>query len=260
MRLTENVVYLPRSAWGANPAYPRLGYLVPKGRRTHIIQHHTVGVDSDATPNIWETEEEVRHQMRRLQTIRPDLGLDVPYNFVFFQMKSGDLYVCEGRGEDRTGAHTRGHNTEGIGCAWHGNFESFPFARREISAASSFFGWLKNERGMVNLGTVKPPGRDTFGHRDFRDPNDRRTWTACPGQHLYAEIGEFTFYREEDEDMKPYLVQEEGWPPFIWVVSGNWKRYLHRMKDADALGISQDIKKVPAGTLRGLGRADKMQW
>jgi hypothetical protein len=177
---------------------PRLGYIVPKGRRTHIIQHHTVGVDSDATKNLWTDVAEVRQQMRRLQTIRPDLGDDIPYSFVLFGMENGDLYVCEGRGEDRTGAHTHGHNTEGIGGAWHGNFEAFLFARRFIAPASRFFGWLKNERGMVNLGTVHPAGRETYGHRDFRDPNDRRTWTACPGLHLYNEIGDFTI---EEDDM-----------------------------------------------------------
>jgi hypothetical protein len=183
---------MSRSEWGADTSLPRLRYLVPKGRRTHVIQHHTVGVDNDATPNIWETEAEVRQKMRRLQTIRPDLGLDVPYNYVLFGMQGGDLYVCEGRGEDWTGAHTRGHNTEGIGCAWAGNMEDFLFARRYIRPASRFFGWLKNERGMTNLGTVHPPGRETFGHRDFAQ-------TACPGHYLYKEIGDFTFYEEEDD-------------------------------------------------------------
>ena len=254
VRLTSNLVYLSRSAWGADAGLPRLGYLVPKGRRTHLIQHHTVGEDDDDTPTLWETEAEVKQEMRRLQTIRwnpgqpDDLGADVPYNFVFFCMKNGDLYVCEGRGEDRTGAHTAGHNTEGIGCAWHANFHRYPFARRYIQPASWLFGWLKNERGMVNLGTVKPAGRDTFGHKDFKN-------TACPGQHLYDEIGEFTIGGDE----MPYLAQETG-SDFIWVVSGNWKRYLHRMEDADALGISRDVKRVPAETLKSLGRADTWQW
>ena len=219
MRLAENVVYLSREEWGADPDYPRLGYLVPRGRRTHVIQHHTVGQDDDDTPALWETEHEVKREMRRLQFIRPDLGNDVPYSFVFFQMKSGDLYVCEGRGADRTGAHTRGHNTKGIGCAWHANFQRYPFGRRYIAPASWFFDWLKYERGLVNLGTVKPPNRDTFGHRDFAQ-------TACPGQNLYNEIGDFTFYKEDDMRATARIVGEQGAVGYFEWLTGATRHYI----------------------------------
>lgn len=204
MLIAENVIFVPRGTWDRG-TLPRLGYMVPKSRRTHVIQHHTVGIDSDPTPNIWETAMEVMAQMRRLQTIRwlpgdpRDLGADVPYSFVLFCMVNGVLYVCEGRGEDRTGAHTHGRNTEGIGCAWHANFEDFPFLSQYIKPASRFFGWLKNERGMMNLGTVHPPGRETFGHRDFKN-------TACPGQHLYNEINSFTI---GEDDMAVTEMQEK---------------------------------------------------
>jgi hypothetical protein len=80
-------------------------------------------VDSDVTKNIWETDAEVRAKMQQLQTIRPDLGLDVPYSFVFFLMANMDVVMCEGRGWGRTGAHTIGHNTDGYGIAGMGNFE-----------------------------------------------------------------------------------------------------------------------------------------
>ena len=250
MRIADKVVYLSRAGWGASSVYPRRGYIVPKGRRTHLIQHHIVAVDNDATRNIWETEAEVKQMMRRLQTIRPDLGLDVPYNYVFFGMANGDLYVCEGRGEDRTGAHTKGHNTEGIGCAWAGNFEDFPFARRYIRPASAFFGWLKYERGMANLGTVHPPDRDTFGHRDFAT-------TACPGGHLYTQIRSFTFYREEDDDdMKPYLAWDIN-KQRVYYVGGWGAAWIVDAADVAKLkelhGIT-DLVPLHASTLASLNR------
>ena len=119
------VIFVDRAGWGARQDLPRLGHRVLRITWTHVIIHHTVVVDPDATPNLWETENKVFGRMVQLQTIRPDLGLDVPYNFVIFLMAGNpaSIYVCEGRGEDRSGAHTRGHNTTGIGIALEGNFE-----------------------------------------------------------------------------------------------------------------------------------------
>lgn len=56
--------------------------------------------------------------------------------------------------------------------------------------------------------------------------------------------------------MKPYLAVESG-SPFVWIVFGNSKSYLHDFKHADALGIPRAITRVPAGTLASLGRVDK---
>lgn len=38
--------------------------------------------------------------------------------------------------------------------------------------------------------------RVIFGHKDFRDPNDTDTWTACPGTQVMARLGEITFAKE----------------------------------------------------------------
>jgi hypothetical protein len=62
--------------------------------------------------------------MRKLQTLlAKKLGKDVPYNFVAHLMDTSpaSMLVCEGRGEDRSGAHTKGHNTKGIGIIWGHN-------------------------------------------------------------------------------------------------------------------------------------------
>ncbi len=167
IHITPRVAYYERDEWGARTDIPRLGgpedprrtgsgyrrRLVPRDRRTHIIQHHTVIIDDDATPNLWETTAEVFRKMRQLQTIRPDLGLDVPYNFVGFLMAASYpamLIICEGRGFDRSGAHTAGqaadgswHNVSGLALALEGNFELGGNISPWMADISAFWTWVK---------------------------------------------------------------------------------------------------------------------
>jgi hypothetical protein len=187
-----NVVYLTREEWGADPNLPRLGSIVPPAERTEVYIHHTVGVDSDATPNVWETMDECKVWMRRLQTIRPDLGLDVPYNFVVFLMPD-QLVIMEGRGVDRRGAHTAYHNRTALAWAFHGNFMLPTFGLKKYLPYLGY--WihdLKVTHSLVNLGAVRPALRDVFGHRDSG------AYTSCCGDYLYDELG---LIRIEEEDM-----------------------------------------------------------
>jgi len=140
--------FVSRSDCAPKSAYPRLGRTVARSDRTHVFIHHTCGMDKDETPNIWEDESEVFATMRHLQTFRPDLGFDVPYNFVAFMTKADrGLYICEGRGEDRAGSHTKGHNTRAIAVSFAGDFEAFADDPVEIAhrmpLLSYFLGWLK---------------------------------------------------------------------------------------------------------------------
>lgn len=200
--IAPGVTYLDRQGWGADPRYPRLGDKVPREARTEVIIHHTAVVDSDETRNLWETEEEVCTRMRQLQTIRKaDLGADVPYNFVIFLMRTTPpaICVCEGRGEDRSGAHTVGHNTSGIGIAFQGDFEHQPVELNPyVPLVNNFLGWLKydpNAPGyggpyapLKNLGQSHPTGRQVWAHRDFKD-------TDCPGRYLLEVLPAFAFVR-----------------------------------------------------------------
>ncbi|MCP3856062.1 MAG: N-acetylmuramoyl-L-alanine amidase, partial [Actinomycetia bacterium] len=71
--------------------------------------------------------DDIAAYMRRLQTVRPDLGPEVPYSFVVFAGDGPlDVVVCEGRGRGRTGAHTAGHNSTSYGVAYAGNTEDEP--------------------------------------------------------------------------------------------------------------------------------------
>lgn len=200
--IVPGLTFLDRRAWRADPGKPRKGRKVARSRRTHVIIHHTVLVDSDdETPNLWEKESAITKNMRRLQIVREhDLGADVPYSFVaYFVKRQTGVTVCEGRGEDRTGAHTKGHNTRGIGIAIAGNFESEAVAGIEFSKRihllSAFLGWLKHNpshpgygqyRPMRNIGKLRPQGRRVFVHRDFKN-------TACPGKLLLPYLNQIDF-------------------------------------------------------------------
>lgn len=198
--IARHLRFVPRSGWGASPRYPREGHKVARDRRTHVFIHHTVMVDRDDSPNIWETEAEIFAKMRSLQTARPDLGLDVPYSFVAFMTTLNDgLYICEGRGEDRSGAHSVGHNTASIGVSFAGDFENRPIADEEIAKRmpmlSAFLGWLKHSAShpdygsyepMKNLGSKRPKDRAVFVHQDIKA-------TACPGAKLIPHLAEVAF-------------------------------------------------------------------
>lgn len=204
--IVPGLTFVDRKGWGAKPAFPRQGHRVPRHTRTHVIIHHTVVSDtSDSSPFLWETLSEVYQNMRTLQTIRPDLGHDVPYNFVVYLMaKKNGLVVCEGRGEDRSGAHTKGHNTEGLGIAFAGNFdeETVPGVEvgKRLYLLSGFLGWLKYApnhpdygtfRAMKHLGTMRPVDRAVYVHQDFKR-------TACPGKRAIPHLSQLAFINPND--------------------------------------------------------------
>lgn len=203
--IQPGLTYFTRSEWGARIDLPRLGYSVNRLDRTEAIMHHTVIIDNDATPNRWETVAKVFVKMRQLQMIRPDLGLDVPYNFVAFHMTNGSLVVCEGRGLDRTGAHTRRHNVRGIATAGQGNFQIGLGISAYADHWSRWWGWLRHNMGMENLGSVHPTRGIAFGHIDLAS-------TSCPGKNLYSIIPQLTF---KEDSMLWFIKKEGAFPTFV---------------------------------------------
>ncbi len=192
-----DIRYLTRTEWGANTQLPRLGYTVPTNRRTEIWVHHTAAIDSsDTTPNRWGLADAIKY-MRRLQTVRPDLGLDVPYTETYADLEDGTVAVFEGRGLSRTGAHTKNHNTAGFGLSGMGNFQlsgSAPAAATVATAMTARVGWLKHEGGYDGLTKVG-------GHRDLKA-------TTCPGNNLYNHIGAIAEALGDDM-ADPRLTDEE---------------------------------------------------
>ena len=204
LQLSSRVLYLSRTDWGADPAYPRLGgpddprnpggwVFIPHENRLYNIKHHTVGIDNDTSKNVWETLAEIKFMMRRLQLIRPDLGADVPYNFVKFLMEDGSVTVCEGRGYDRAGAHTAGvdaagryFNIAGIATSYAGNFEDYAISLAPwMPAINDWNGHLKQQ--FLKLGTLSVCRQSTCGHKDFA-PFHPLNRTACPGFYLYSQL------------------------------------------------------------------------
>ena len=115
-------------------------------------------------------------------------------------MKKNSVLICEGRGEDRSGAHTAGHNTKGIGISFAGNFEA-NISDKDVSSrmhlVSQFMGWLKFDPShpdygefdpMVNLGSLQPAHRNVFVHQDYKA-------TACPGKKIIKFAGLLDFVR-----------------------------------------------------------------
>lgn len=156
---------IERKDWD-NSRLGRKGYQVKNAQFRHLVLHHTVTLWHDESP---ELGQEIEH-MRKLQTIRPDLGLDVPYSFVLFEQQSPlDVVIGEGRGFGRTGAHTAGHNSSAYGCALAGNYDARPMSVGQIEGLR----WIGSH--------IEGDPRPTMGHRDYKS-------TACPGGKAYAQL------------------------------------------------------------------------
>lgn len=257
MKIAPNVEFLSRTDWGARTDLPRLGTVLPSSTATEAIQHHTVIIDDDATPNRWESQAEVIPKMQRLQTIRPGLGLDVPYSWVVFLMeyKRGrlGLILCEGRGPYRRGAHTKWHNVTGRAMAIEGNTEIGLPITPYTEMLSQAWGWIKDEYALVNLGNTRPDrGGIVFGHRDFRREADRTTWTACPGQGAYDVLPKLTFDRweitpptpepEEDEMKLEIVIKDYPVGRFYYLTTApmHTKQHITNMAYLDYMQQNQD--------------------
>lgn len=197
--ILPDVIYLNRAAWGARTDLPRGGWDKDRNgvdiylRKTDVAMHHSVVIDSDPTPDIWETLDEIKAKSRRMQTIRPDLGNDWPYNHGLYLMPDGVICVAEGRGYNRTGAHTKGHNTVGWGLVFMGNFHAGPRVRLDA--------WVPAiNRYLVHVRTTELPNLIVIkSHRRYTQ-EDNRPYTACPGDDVVMQIQNFSL--EDDMELQ----------------------------------------------------------
>ncbi len=170
-----SVRYIERAHIGYRTDLPRKGRMVNPATRTEIIHHHTVTIDPDATPNTWENDAEILAKARQMQTIRPDLGLDVPYNALVFCTADGGITLVEGRGWFRSGAHTEDHNTSGLGFGWVGDFFSKPPPAGWPDQVEQLAAWIRD-----HLRPTWTEIDEVHGHKDFKN-------TDCPGK-VYTQL------------------------------------------------------------------------
>ncbi|ESO98406.1 hypothetical protein LOTGIDRAFT_97771, partial [Lottia gigantea] len=128
---------------------------------TEVIIHHTEGQEGCNT-------ERCKELVRNIQADKNgNFWVDIGYSFLI----CGDGKVYEGRGWDKQGAHTPGHNTIGIAIAFIGNFDEKLPTAAALNAAKALI-----EYGLAN-GKISPD-YDVIGHRDA-------SATTCPGDALY---------------------------------------------------------------------------
>ncbi len=203
----QTFLWISRSKWGSTSStekYIQDQIADPASGKTEIHVHHTAAIDDDdSTPNRWDYEEAVAY-MRRLEWIRPDLG-PLPYSENY--AVSEDLsvvWVFQGRGWLKRGAHTGGHNISGVGLSALGNFN-----KSDVSAAKAIISVMEqrvdNMRiGLSNLGNKKnPAGWNAFGHRDTKA-------TSCPGSSLYPLLADFSLEGNVDEMVTRNDKADEG--------------------------------------------------
>lgn len=137
-----------------------------------LVPHHTV------TGFVRAYRELVIDRMRYLQRLRPDLGTDIPYNFVIFAgANEYEAYVAEGRGIGWSGAHTYGFNSEVHAASFWGNSVTDP-VDPAIFEAIRFVG-----RMMLDAGC--PVTTPTIDHGQWPDQG-----TACAGTKIRAGLAE----------------------------------------------------------------------
>lgn len=144
---------ISRAGWGARP--PRSGIeSVPMRERTEFIVHHSQGPADQSVRAIQDWCMDGRGY------------LDIDYNWLV-RGTTGQIYT--GRGWLAVGAHTLGHNTQGLGVCVIGYDELSAAAKESLR-------WLYAE-------AVRFAGHslEVKGHRDLAP-------TDCPGDVIYAWV------------------------------------------------------------------------
>lgn len=252
------VIYLPRSFWtDVEPG----GHSLPHEQINDMIVHHTVMLmqDYDHDGYLQGDLDDIKRYMIRLSEVRPDLYWEgrpeVPYSFVhFLGQDERHGIVVEGRGWDRTGAHTANFNSKVYGCAFAGD-STFQAPTIGLLATFRFIGGLLPR--PLEAGRVR-------GHRDTKA-------TACPGELLYAalpslqppfvietmadqkesDVVKLDFVKRKNEDPRCYLRIRAGGdgPEYKQRIYGGWGT-LVRM--ADLAGIPAEVVELEPEQVNGL--------
>jgi hypothetical protein len=231
------ILYVSRAQWGATQStenYISNRSSASPAQKTTIQVHHTASIDSrDQTPNRWAYENAVRY-MRSLQTARPELG-PLPYSMNLAVSEDAEtVWLFEGRGILKIGAHTAGHNLDGVGYGIFGNFD----LRDDVAALAAIGAIeadvaLRRREGLVNLGQEKNPrGWNAWGHRDSSPK-------SCPGNHLYPLLANFRLDTQSGDDEMSLVAR-------LMVVEAGSKSWLPTQADIDYWMFRADNLNNPA--------------
>ena len=203
--------FYSRKQWGAK-RLPRLGHVVKKHQFRRLVGHHTVSVvkDWDGDGFVRGDVDDIFRFMRNLQTVRPDLGLDVPYSFVVFPgADEDDAIVCVGRGETRTGAHTAGYNSTAWGVAVAGNTSEEPITRGMERAILEIGGKLSAEDLRATIGHSDTKATECPGD-SYRDALPRLQPEYFPGREASLTPKDEEMFITYDSKLKVYRVHIAG--------------------------------------------------
>ena len=153
-----------RAEWGSRAASCTATH-TPKKLTIHMTD--TPNADKVSTPA----------RLRQIQSYHRDVRgwCDIGYHFLI----SRDGQIWEGRPINTLGAHTAGANTNNIGIALLGTFETVPPTEAQQTATSALLGAIGSQYGIaLSRTTVK-------GHRE-----QGTTETNCPGAKTFALLQE----------------------------------------------------------------------
>ena len=238
-----SVRYLSREDWGADPDLPRLGHEIDHAQLRGVVVHHTAFAmgDYDGDGYIAGDLDDIQAYMRRLQTIRPDLGLDVPYSYVCFKGASiHDAVVCEGRGRNRTGAHTKGYNSSRLGAAIAGNTSDDPVTPGVIEAVRWCGGLLADQNTL----------HDTLDHGAFKT-------TECAGVSARANLGRMQPPFARTQPINP-ISDEDGMTLLHDTDSGTWRVAVPGEGSAVIEYPDHWRKVIAAGRISGVYESEYM--
>lgn len=151
-----------RKEWFSRVAYRSANVKLPLN---HVVIQHTV------TP-FCKNKPQCGRNVRFIQDMHLDERgwWDIAYNFLV----GGDGRIYEGRGWDKSGAHSVNFNSKSLGIAFIGNYQKYAPVEAQINATLNLIA-CGVEKGYLT------PIREIHGHRDV-------SCTISPGDYVYAVI------------------------------------------------------------------------
>ncbi len=237
---------IPRSAWNANERIVRAAPRYASTLRFAVV-HHTAGSSSYGP-------EESAAIVRGIELyhVKANGWNDIGYNFLVDRY--GQVFEGRGGGMQRNviGAHAAGSNTGSVGVAVLGTYSAKAPTREAEDALGKLLAWRLDvghvdpgSSAMVSSGARPAYLRAVSGHRDTGS-------TACPGNALYARLGQL---RE--------VALTTGLPklyePRISGQLGRWLRFKARL--SGPLGWTVTVSDADGQAVaEKTGTGDRISW